>query len=226
MSFMEKLNNAERMSKSQKPSPIKERIRACIETSRKQSTRKASSLNTSVDSYTSRTNSLDITPEMAAKVAREYLLPIFQYDLRKKSQPKRNSLTAKLEGSKGTVLEDIKLSDKLYSELQHLKLELESRTREFTKAQQEKELATKDYDFVKQQLIGKESDFKVLSYEYEMLLKENQSLKQELSQFKETLTNYDSQFYELESRKKELEKTLHEEKANNDIRFFYYLYFP
>lgn len=67
----------------------------------------------------------DITPEIAAFVVRNYLLPMFESDFKKSQRQKRNGEFAGLEGAGSTVYSELKLSEKLQLEIYSLREEKE-----------------------------------------------------------------------------------------------------
>ena len=154
----------------------------------------------------SKQRTLSILPETAAKVAKEYLLPMFQKNL-----TNRGKKTFKtLEPVEGTVLSEIKLSEQLAMEVEKLKKLLSAKNGELEEAQQKYQSAVKEVNNYYNNYLDSKNTFQINNFEYQNLLKENQNLKQQLKHSKTPQKEK-----ELTTKIRELEARLGEERSRN-----------
>lgn len=108
----------------------------------------------------------EITSETAAEVVKEYILPMFRKDFRKKNKnqladPKK-SHPKPLEVVPGSVYAEITLSEQLAGELQILKITNEELEKQNKKLEQEKCLNAAELKNIKDSLLNIQTDYQIV----------------------------------------------------------------
>lgn len=220
-----RLNNSYRAEASPRQKLFKPRFKAEESTLKRLQTRRKV------------TEELIVTPEMAAKVVRDYLLPLFERtkrsDLNKSRQTAfgLESLTwddtadtsasegyVELEG--GSLYTELKLSEQMYEEVSKTRIELEVLRRRLKEAEQKKE--SSEWELKRAQKEGQERQnaLKLALHECSENLREVQGLHLERTLLGQQLAQSQAQRELLERKCKEYVSILHEERAKSDIRFF------
>ena len=160
-----------------------------------------------------RTCSID--PELAARVAKEYVLPIYRAELRRQSRRSKDG-SRPLEAPDKTVMCDLKLSEQLYQEISKLKKSLEEKDQKLKEVEQNWQLSQKEIENVKENLLNSQND-KMFSYlENSNLQKINQNLLHKNNELVNKVSEYTKQVTELEKIRNKFSKQLLEEKSIND----------
>lgn len=168
--------------------------------------------------------SLSISPEAAASVVKNYILPMFEYEKRLKTNIARSAMQKpkrQFSQDQATVYGEFKLSEKLAKELENLTIKLQKMEQNMKDNIQEKEITNKENAYLKQEL--HDNHINLAFY-----LNENQKLRRELSILSFSMNFSNSQLakmhilYEDNIKYNEiLVKQLNEERLLNDIRLFF-----
>ena len=168
---------------------------------------------------------IQVNPELASKVVREYILPMFKNDIKEKSFSKRRAsfgisqpkhrCSSSFDGS---FYSELKMSDQLSAEMKKLQDE-QILLKKSLKDLEQKEFVTLEKLRVAEDSVNSlEAIVKVLNLENMRLesktsknLIENEKLKQQAKEYEKILKI-------LYQEREKSQKQLHEEKANNDIR--------
>jgi hypothetical protein len=159
----------------------------------------------------------EVPPEIAAKVVKNYILPMFESEARSKHDTQRSETYGHRRNfslEQGTVYSELKLSKQIMS----LESKLSSMSQSIKDSVQEKQTLL----ILNQKL---ELDLMNSSTNLMFLNDENSRLKRELIGFKlsttaviNQLNKYKVLYEQLTSEKSILTAELHQERANNDIR--------
>lgn len=167
----------------------------------------------------SRTSNNSVSPEQAAVVVKDYILPLFRIDKESKHIRRRTetySSKARTEFKELGMISDFKLVEDLHNQVENLKKQLESKENQFKKAVQDREIFEYDYKALKDESINLESNITCLNYFNSQITK-----KQHQEQFSSFMIREQCNKYrilyesELETTQN-LSKILEEEKAKND----------
>lgn len=171
-----------------------------------------------------------ISPELAAQVISEYLLPMFQVDARKRTDGKRTFNAKKgrnrsmdgeretLEALPGTVLGECKLSALLGGELERTKSEVKAVEAKMKEAEQAKVSLHSELSRERQAKAQVEADLQLLRFQlltYERLA---QQAEARLTLVTSQLDQYKDLYTHSEADRTRFTSLLHEEKWRNDIR--------
>ena len=168
----------------------------------------------------SRTTTNSVSPEQAALVVKDYILPLFRLEKQSKHLKRRSEVygtkTKFEDGKEGGILSDFKLSDRLNTELMKLKQENKTILRQLNDAQQEKEIVGIDCKTLKNKLLIAEGNLVFLNFAHTQTNKANNQEKFGMSLIKEQYFKYKNLYEEETAKRKNLGKMLEEEKAKND----------
>lgn len=188
---------------------------------------------------------LKISPDIAAKVVKQYILPMFESDSRKATANMRldlfglnKSFRSEAGGSKayrrnkssdiksisyvsGTVYSELKLSEQLNFELHKLKEELSVIHNQLKDTEQTKESIQKEHDLLKVEYFRQSSSLEVLNFQYTQLLRSTQKAELARNHLAHQVTKYRNLYNEINKTREEMINQIHDERAKNDIRFIF-----
>jgi hypothetical protein len=167
-----------------------------------------------------RTSSNSISPEQAAIVVRDYILPLFKFEKRM-TQTKKRTETFGLKNKKentqdGGILNDLRLIEKLNVELIKMKETNKNIDEELKISNQNKDLYASEYKNVNDKLLNAEINLNFLNYTHTQTIKKT---SQELFcsyLIKDQYLKYKSLYEDQMSRYTSLEKILEKEKTKNN----------
>lgn len=177
----------------------------------------------------------DISSELAAKVVKRFILPMFEADTRQQNDRMRSAafgLAKKrdfsIESGMGnlesmqensTVYGELKLSEQLSIEMLRQKEEVMALQGLLTDALQEKSQIYADYAKAKQTISRMEAAQQSLAHQLDETEKELHSGKLLVAVTSHNLQETQRLFRSLQDEKNQLQLEMHAEKAFNDIRF-------
>jgi hypothetical protein len=185
---------------------------------------------------------LKISPDIASKVVKQYILPMFEADSRKFTANMRldsfgvcKSFRSE-EGSKAykrhkstdiknlsyvsnTVYSELKLSEQLSYEIQKLKEELSVIHNRLKDTEQTKEAIQKEYDLLKVEYFRQSSSLEVLNFQYTQLLRSNQKAELARVHLTTQVAKYRNLYNEINKTREDMINQIHDERAKNDIRY-------
>ena len=159
----------------------------------------------------------EITPELAAMVVRQYLLPMFERDSAEKFLPGLGSEKS-LEAVSGTVYAELKETDRLMTELTEARQELSEVSQNLKDAEQERQGVLAELDNLKHEYYEVTSEIESLQKEFQDSLCTQQLTDLKLSFLGNQLYEYKRLYSLSEAENKQFTNDLHEEKALNDKR--------
>jgi uncharacterized coiled-coil DUF342 family protein len=162
-----------------------------------------------------------ITPEVAAIVVRQYLLPMFESDTKQKNSiltSLSEELHRPLEAIAGTVYGELKLADSLMSQLTQAREEIEKVSQSLKFAEQERQSVYAELENIKKNYSNISSGIESVHAEFQDTLKTQQNTDWKVSFTSNQLSEYKRMYNECETENKFLNSALHEEKALNDKR--------
>ncbi|CAG9333621.1 unnamed protein product [Blepharisma stoltei] len=172
----------------------------------------------------SREPETQITPEIAAMVVRQYLLPMFESDNVGKGRnmffglPGMSDINKPLEVISGTVYGELKLADQLMNQLTQARKEMNQIGQNLKDAEQERKSVLAELENVKKQYLSVISEIETCQYQFQETLCAQQQSDLKLSFMNNQLYEY-KQLYALnDAENKQFTVDLHEEKALNDKR--------
>lgn len=173
----------------------------------------------------SREPETQITPEIAAMVVRQYLLPMFESDSMGKGGrnmffglPGMSDINKPLEVVSGTVYGELKLADQLMNQLTSARKEMDTVGQNLKDAEQERKSVLAELENVKKQYLSVIGEIENCQYQFQDTLCAQQQSDLKLSFMNNQLSEY-KQLYALnEAENKQFTVDLHEEKALNDKR--------
>ncbi|CAG9328093.1 unnamed protein product [Blepharisma stoltei] len=166
-----------------------------------------------------------ITPELASKVVKDYLLPMFEKDLKNKQNHDRKQQyhlkldrlqTKPLEKLSGTVYGDFKLTEQLSYELKQMKINLSTVESKLKDAEQEKIKIESEYTKAKEDFLNSEINNQSILFQHSRVIKETSNLDQTFMHLSNQVNKYKAMYEESERKLGLVEKELHDEKAWND----------
>lgn len=184
-----------------------------------------------------------ISPDIASKVVKQYILPMFEADSRKfttnmrldsfgicksfRSEDgskayKRNKSTdiRNLSYVSNTVYSELKLSEQLSYEIQKLKEELTVIHNRLKDTEQTKEAIQKEYDLLKVEYFRQSSSLEVLNFQYTQLLRSNQKAELARVHLTAQVAKYRNLYNEINKTREDMINQIHDERAKNDIRYY------
>jgi len=164
-----------------------------------------------------------ITPEIAAVVVRQYLLPMFESDTSSRQKSSiLNSLSEEthrpLEAIAGTVYGELKLADSLMTQLTDAREEIEKVTQSLKFAEQERQSVYAELENVKKQYQDVMSGIDIMNHSFQDSIRTSQNTDLNMSWSTSQLNEYRRLYSECEAENKVLNTKLHDEKALNDKR--------
>ena len=123
-----------------------------------------------------------------------------------------------LDPPSSSLYKELKLSEQLYSQLSHTRIELESLRRRLKESEQRKESSEYELNRALQTISTLQTDLKVMKFHCSEYEKAIQSGNLKNSAAIEQLSKSVSFCTELEAKSKQIASILHEERANFDIR--------
>ena len=168
----------------------------------------------------------EISPEIAAKVVKKFIIPMFEFEKKMNNDLNRSSVqgkSRKFSCDQSTVYGEFKLSEKLSGQLSELEKKCKLLNQQVSYTIQDKKAIEKEFDAVKSQLIDSQTNF-------EIMVSDNSRLNKELSETK-SLSGFASlqalkyqSLYETSLKENErLMKILNEQQVINDIRLLIYM---
>ncbi|OMJ74407.1 hypothetical protein SteCoe_26663 [Stentor coeruleus] len=164
----------------------------------------------------------EITSETAAEVIKEYILPMFRNDLRKKNKTQlsnhKKSHKKPLEIVPGSVYSEITLSEQLAGELQILKTSNEELEKQNKKLEQEKSLNASELKNIKDQLLNLQTDYQIILEQNRKSLWDNNLKTMNYDYLQTQYDYYKSSFESACLQIENANKKVNESKNINDIR--------
>jgi chromosome segregation ATPase len=163
---------------------------------------------------------VELTPDLAIRVIREFIMPLFKIDRQQQDQKRRlaDIGLSSPELFKGGVFSELKLSDSLAISLEATRGELAATKRELSSQRQSNQLASSSVAQLQRELVARETQQHSLRLQYSDLLMENQTVVQR-SQGKETqIEEYKRSIALLEQQNLKLVSEIQEERDKRDIR--------
>ncbi|OMJ65745.1 hypothetical protein SteCoe_37681 [Stentor coeruleus] len=163
----------------------------------------------------------DVPPELAAKVVKSYILPMFENETRNKFNLQRTEAFGhkhQFSADGTTVYSELKLSEKLSKELLNLESQLISLDQQVKDNTQEKEKITQENQKLELDLLNSQTNVLFLTNENTRLQRELIGFKLSLGQISTQLKKYKSLYEETRTSNEKITKQLQDQKATNDIR--------
>jgi hypothetical protein len=188
---------------------------------------KISSNTRLLSSVRNRSNSseVEINPELASKVVREYILPMFEKDSKEKSHNKRREsfgirqVKHRYSASfDGTLYTELRMSEQLANEMKKMQEEGFWMKKNLKEMKQSQFVVEEKLAAAEEMIASLNATLKVLNFENFKLESRLSSVSLDLEKSKQQLNEYETIFKKLISKSDDSEKKLHDEKANNDIR--------
>ena len=167
---------------------------------------------------------LQVNSELASKVVRQYILPLFNQDCKDKSlEKRRKSIGIKhrkqiFSTYDGTLYTELKLSDQLALEVKAMSQELESTTKASHETKQKLFTIESELQQCKDQLNLEQCNVKSLISDNLALQSFKNIHIDPTSSITHQVIVYKALISQLTKEKQDLSKSLQEEKAINDIR--------
>ncbi|CAG9336221.1 unnamed protein product [Blepharisma stoltei] len=170
-------------------------------------------------------NGIKVNPETAAQVIKDFLIPMFNYDNRNRTEKLRKRVFGLKDEEKrsqsfseheGTVYAELNLSTQLNREIQKLREKNESLQRKVYEITQEKESINYEYEKLKEKNIQNETNIFALNLQCLSLQHDCSNLAINFTFMKLQLEEYKEKYDQCFEIKEKLSKELHEEKAGND----------
>lgn len=163
----------------------------------------------------------DVTPEVAAKVVRSYILPMFESEARSKNdnlraETFRHKRVFSTEGN--TVYSELKLSQKLSIQIQTLEATVLEMTQVLKDNTQEKEKVSIENHRLEMELLDANTNLKIFMQDNMRLQRELAGIKLSIGHLTSQLNKYRSLNQISTEEQQKLGKQITEEKAINDIR--------
>ncbi|OMJ90184.1 hypothetical protein SteCoe_7473 [Stentor coeruleus] len=171
-------------------------------------------------SIRSRTTNNSISPEQAAIVVKDYIMPLFRMDKEAKHLKRRSELYGmkikQTDKKESGIISDFKLVEELSSKLESMRETKKEIERQFKQAHQDKIVYENDYNLLNEKLLNSESNIIFLNYTLTQTLKKVNQDKFGFSLMNEQYFKYKSLYEEEVIHSSSLSKFLEEEKAKND----------
>lgn len=160
-----------------------------------------------------------VTPEVAALVVRQYLIPLFETENKsKKGSIQISELGRPLEVVSNTVYGELKLADSLLSEYTEVKKELDEVSQSLKDTEQEKASVLSELENVKRQYSAVNQEIQRLQQDTQSSLRGGQTAGLKMALLNGQLSEYKKLYTLSEAENKQFLSALHEEKALNDKR--------
>jgi hypothetical protein len=163
---------------------------------------------------------VEVTPDLAVRVTREFILPMFKLDRQQQAARQRVKSTSlgNSEQFSGGVFTELKLSDTLHLELKEARSQVEDLKRKLRIVMQHEEQVTNDVSSFQIQNATLTSHLHVLRLQYNDLLIENQRISQSQQGNDEQTEDFLQQLSILEDKNLGLVSEIQSEREKNDIR--------
>ncbi|CAG9324335.1 unnamed protein product [Blepharisma stoltei] len=171
---------------------------------------------------------MEIQPEIAAKVVKSYLLPMFECKTRGLSKRHSHGKSLDISKSRADILEsrettaetsvygELKLSEKLMSEIEKVKTELDDCTRKMRDSEQAKIISESELSILKSKYEDLEINFELLKFQLNQNLKMYQKLELKIVFLNEQADQYKNLLAICESKLEEYSAECLNEKMVND----------
>ena len=168
---------------------------------------------------------IQINSEIASKVVREYILPMFHTSSQEKSHAKRRESFGvgkhrrTFSDTSGTLYSELKLSDQLSTEVKKAETELVSEKKNCKELEQKQFEIMSELNLYKETIYVNNSVIAMLNQDNLMIKKDMEKSEYPQRYLLSKLYSYQEMVNELTEERNRLKKLLEEERANNDIRF-------
>lgn len=170
----------------------------------------------------------NVPPDVAVKVVKNYILPMFESETRSKLNTQRSESFGhryQFSADGGTVYSELKLSEKLGKEIISLESHLTSLDQIVKDNNQEKETVTQENQKLELELINSLTNINFINEENTRLHRELIGIKLNIGQIASQLNTYKNLYETTQLENERITKLLQDEKASNDIRLFI-MFFP
>ena len=170
--------------------------------------------------------SKEVPADLAVKVVKDYILPMFANDKRSRQDYKRSEQFGHVRGfstDRGAVYTELKLSEKLGKEMASLESKLEGMKQHVQDNEQEKSKTDQENKKLLLELSNASSNVLFLQEENLRLQREVTGIKFSIGHISSQLMKYRSLFEQSNLEKELIARQLQEEKASNDIRYNSYI---
>jgi intracellular sulfur oxidation DsrE/DsrF family protein len=170
----------------------------------------------------------EVAPDLAARVVKGYILPMFESDCRRKSDEQRTELYGhkrNFSAERGTVYSELKLSEKLSLEIEKLEGKIEQMEQTVKEGIQEMNMLLKDKEKLEIEVLNAQTNVEAMSQENLRLQREVTGIKLNIGGLSVQLKKYKELYEQVRSENDNLSNLLHEEKAANDIRLYLNIFF-
>ncbi|OMJ86688.1 hypothetical protein SteCoe_11696 [Stentor coeruleus] len=168
----------------------------------------------------SRTRTNSVSPEQAAIVVKDYIMPLFRVEKEAKQMRRRSECygtkAKHIEMKDSGIISDFKLVEELNNKLETMKeskIEIEGQLKQ---AYQDKIVYENDYKGLNEKLLNSEGNIVFLNYTLTQTLKKVTQEKFGYSFMNEQYCKYKALYEEEQAHSTTLSKLLEEEKAKND----------
>ena len=172
-----------------------------------------------------------VDPEVAAAVVKKYLLPMFEAKSKSISALNRSYKFGTDErktaqkgrlGTREDVYSDLKLTETLMAEIEVLRQALELSMGETREAKQMLIINEGESNHIKERFENLEMNFELVLFQLNQEFKQSQTNESKWRILADQLEKYKKLYSESSSREEELNLKLHQERAENDIRFMFF----
>ncbi|OMJ68267.1 hypothetical protein SteCoe_34333 [Stentor coeruleus] len=171
-------------------------------------------------SIRSRTTNNSVSPEQAAIVVKDYIMPLFRMEKEAKHLKRRSELYGmklkQTEKKDFGIISDFKLVEELNNKLESMRETKKEIEGQLKQAHQDKIVYENDYNVLNEKLLNSESNIIFLNYNLTQTLKKVSQNKFGFSLTNEQYLKYKSLYEEEIIHSSSLSKLLEEEKAKND----------
>lgn len=182
---------------------------------------------------------LKITPQLAAKVVKQFILPMFEADSRKLTNGSRfDCFGIKLNDVKthrrnqssefrnmgtmsNTVYSELKLSEQLSYEIQQVKNELSNTQKKLKDTEQQREAISREYESLKSKHTNKCTELQGINFDYTILTGEIQKLEFKQSLQSNQVIIYRNTYNDILKENAQLSHEIQSQRAVIDIRYIH-----
>lgn len=161
----------------------------------------------------------EISPNLAIEVVKDYLIPLFKLD-KKKKQDQYRAETYNSRVSPPNIKSEILLSEQIYEEKKELEKKFNDLEKAFKEVMQDKILIEKELQNMNEKYLNLESEYKILEYNsnvkqcyFNVVEQKSLFITSQIEKLKNLVSS-------MESDNKNLSAMVNQEKYVNDIRFF------
>lgn len=186
---------------------------------------------------------IPITPELAAKVVKQFILPMFEADSRRllsnfrsdtfglnqslklndiksiSSDMKGIASTGNLGTIANTVYAELKLSEQLDYDMQQIKNELSHTLKKLKDAEQHRESIAKEYESLKSEHVSKCEELRSIYYDYTILTSELQNLETKQSFYINQMNTFKTLYNDTLKENERLSSEIQISRSMIDIRY-------